>query len=231
MRDDICTIPVSEVFEIKEGCPICRMYKTIEEHIASYILGDAMMESDVREETNIKGFCEKHFANLISKRGRLQLALILESHLNSVKLDVFDKKLFNSCDKKAQKAEKLSKSCFICSKIEWEMSRMIETVYRLYENEKDFRELFNSQPQFCLPHFELLIDSLDKQRNMKHKAEFQKNLTLITSNYIASLCEDVSRYCSMYDYRQAASGNTDWGNSKDSVERAIAFLSGSYAKD
>lgn len=43
MRDDICTIPVSEIFEKKDGCPICRMRDTIEERMTDYILGDAMM--------------------------------------------------------------------------------------------------------------------------------------------------------------------------------------------
>ena len=47
MRDDICTIPVSEVFEKNDGCPICRMRDTIEERLLDYILGDAMMEPDV----------------------------------------------------------------------------------------------------------------------------------------------------------------------------------------
>ena len=61
MRDDICTIPISEVFEENDGCPICRMRDTIEERITEYILGDAMMEPDVRISTNQVGFCEEHY--------------------------------------------------------------------------------------------------------------------------------------------------------------------------
>ena len=30
MREDICTIPVSDVFEVNDGCPICRMYDMLE---------------------------------------------------------------------------------------------------------------------------------------------------------------------------------------------------------
>ena len=30
MREDICTIPISDVFEENDGCPICRMRNTIE---------------------------------------------------------------------------------------------------------------------------------------------------------------------------------------------------------
>ena len=36
MRDDICTIPVSEVFEVNDGCPICRMRDIIEERIIEW---------------------------------------------------------------------------------------------------------------------------------------------------------------------------------------------------
>ena len=41
--------------------------------------------------------------------------------------------------KKGEKAAKISESCFICNKINFGFSRMIETIYRCYENEKDFR--------------------------------------------------------------------------------------------
>ncbi len=44
MREDICTIPISEVFEPKEGCPICRMRDTLENRVTEYITGAAMME-------------------------------------------------------------------------------------------------------------------------------------------------------------------------------------------
>lgn len=225
MRDDICTIPVSEVFEQRDGCPICRMYATVEEHLLDYILGDAMMEPDVRIETNKSGFCTEHFDKMLSRRGRLQLALMLETHIKSVEEGIFEKKFFNPAGKKAQKARELTGSCFICDKIEWGMSRMLETVCRCYENERDFRELFNSQPEFCLPHYERLIACLDKKKYPRYGAEMAENLTRITGEYAKSLTEDVSKYCRMYDYR-SRSGEADWGNSRDSVERTVGFLTG-----
>lgn len=225
MRDDICTIPVSEVFEESDGCPICRMYKTVEDRIITYILGDAMMEPDVRIETNRLGFCEKHLDKMMGYRGRLQLSLMLETHLKSVKEDIFDKKLFNPAAKKAEKVKKIEESCFICNKIEWGISRMIETIYRLYESESDFRKLFDSQPQFCLKHYERLISGANKSKMPHFLSEFTGNLTRITGDYAKSLCEDISKYCSMYDYRNAGA-NADWGNSRDAVERTVGFLSG-----
>ena len=84
MRDDICTIPVSEVFEPKDGCPLCRMHDTVEKRITDYILGDAMMEPDVRIATNESGFCAEHYDKMAARRGRLQLALMLETHVQQV---------------------------------------------------------------------------------------------------------------------------------------------------
>lgn len=225
MRDDICTIPVSEVFEEKDGCPLCRMYDTVESRILEYIMGDAMMEPDVRIETNKIGFCPGHYDKMLARRGRLQLALMLETHIKSVENDIFAKKLFNPDTKKAQKAKSLNESCFVCNKVEWGISRMIDTIYRCYENERDFRDLFNAQPMFCLPHYEQLIGGLDKHKCPRYGGELADNLTRITAAYAKSLSVDVSKYCSMYDYRSNVPG-ADWGSSKDSVERCIGFLSG-----
>ena len=56
MREDICSIPVNDVFLPKEGCPFCRMRDMLEDRMATYITGAAMMEPDVRVETNRLGF-------------------------------------------------------------------------------------------------------------------------------------------------------------------------------
>ena len=84
MREDICTIPINELFEPKKGCPICRMVDMLEGRLAEYITGAAMMEPDVRIETNRLGFCERHFAQIHDVGSRLSIALILESHLKEV---------------------------------------------------------------------------------------------------------------------------------------------------
>ena len=42
---------------------------------------------------------------------------------------------------------------------------------------------------------------------------------------LKSLQDDIDHYCRMYDYRNTGE-NADWGNSKDSIERTIAFLTG-----
>lgn len=227
MRQDICTIPISEVFEVNDGCPICRMRETIEKRIVEYIMGAAMMEPDVRIETNKLGFCERHFDMMLNTRGRLQLALILESHIDEIGKNIFEKKLFNSNAKKGDKAQKLSNSCFVCSKVDWGFDNMIRTLFLSYEDDRDFRDMFGAQPHICLPHYELLMNSQDKKILKKYKSEFETTLTKLTGEYVKSLKDDLTKYCAMYDYR-AKQENMDWGNSRDSVERAVAFLNGRY---
>ena len=227
MRDDICTIPVSEVFEVNDGCPICRMRDTIEERITEYIMGDAMMEPDVRIETNKVGFCEWHYNKMMSRRGRLQLALMLQTHVDEINNKIFKKSIFTSSAKRGEKAATVSDTCFICDKIEYGLSRMIETIYRCYENEKDFRELFNNQEMFCLPHYERLILGADKHKMRSYHGEFAKNLTQITGDYSKKLHEQLSEYVTIYDYR-SNKNNTDNLESRDSVERTVAFLNGRY---
>ena len=230
MRDDICTIPVSEAFEEADGgCPICQMYHKVEERILNYILGDAMMEPDVRIETNKAGFCAVRYDKMLSRRGRLQLALMLETHIKSIGEEIFQKKLFNPPSKKAKKVKELEDNCFVCEKIEWGISRMLKTVCRSYEEDKQFRTLFDSQTQFCLPHYERLIKLIDKKQMTQYGTEMEKSLTRITGEYAKSLALDVSKYCSMYDYRNNNS-NADWGNSKDAVERTVAYLTGRKQK-
>ena len=225
MRDDICTIPISEIFEENDGCPICRMYERAEKRIVEYILGDAMMEPDVRIATNKVGFCQHHYDKMLSTRGRLQLSLMLQTHIDEINKGIFTKNIFTPTSKKGSKAAKISESCFICDKIEFGLSRMLETIYRTYETERDFREMFNGQPQFCLPHFERLVAEFDKKKMKKYGSEFLQNLTRITSDYSKKLYGDISEYCTLYDYR-ARDEKKASDEVLNSVENTVNFLTG-----
>lgn len=226
MRDDICTIPVSEVFELNDGCPICRMRNTVEARITDYIMGDAMMEPDVRIETNRVGFCEKHLNDMLSHRGRLQLALMLQTHIAEINAGVFKKSFLTSASKRGAAAAEITGNCFICDKIEYGISRMIATIYRCYESERDFREMFNAQQAFCLPHYERLINGIDKRSMRRYGGELAENLTRITGEYAQKLYSQLSEYCTVYDYRSKKEAVTS--ECKESVERTVSFLSGRF---
>ena len=170
---------------------------------------------------NRLGFCKEHLGGMMKKRGRLPLALILESHAKELCDNIFS----SSYQKNGLKAKQVHSTCFVCEKIEWGFERMINTIYLTYERDKEFRDLFDSQEFFCLEHYSLLAANSSKKVMRKYYSEFNKALEETVSKYLENLHSDLEKYCSMYDYRNNTE-NADWGTSKDSVERAALFLTG-----
>lgn len=223
MRDSILTIPISEILEPKDGCPICRMRDMLEQRTVEYIMGAAMMEPDVRIETNRAGFCHIHFRQMMKQKNRLSLALMLQTHLASVDEQLFSrKKLFEPKNARKQKLSQINESCFVCEKVDWGMERLMRTFFEMYSHD-DIKKLLSEQEYICLPHYDLLQSLAPAYLQKGELDSFVKQVSALTEKYIASLYEDVSHYCNMYDYRNTGK-DADWGNSKDSIERAIKFL-------
>ncbi len=223
MRDSILTIPISEILEPREGCPICRMRDMLEQRTVEYIMGAAMMEPDVRIETNRAGFCHTHFRQMMKQKNRLSLALMLQTHLEEVDRQLFSrKKLFEPKNARKAKLSQINESCFVCEKVDWGMERLMRTFFEM-SSHSDIKQLLSEQEYICLPHFDLL-QSLAPAYLQKYELDsFNKLISSLTENYIAVLYKDVSQYCSMYDYRNTGK-DADWGNSRDSIERAVKFL-------
>ena len=224
MRESILTIPVNEIFEPKEGCPICRMRDMLEKRTVEYIMGAAMMEPDVRIETNRLGFCKTHFDMMLKQKNRLSLALMLQTRLETLKNDVFSKpSLFENKQKKVKSLSKVNSTCFVCSKTDWAMERLMVTVFELYKTSKEFRELFKQQEFICMPHCEMLCTLAEQELDKRTAPDFRDDCLALAGKYIDTLYGDVSHFCKMFDYRNNGE-NADWANSRDSVERAVGFL-------
>lgn len=223
MRESILTIPINEVFEPRCGCPLCRMRDMLETRTVEYIMGAAMMEPDVRLETNRLGFCKEHFNMMLSQKNRLSLALMLQTHLDEVRTAVFaKKKAFEPKLAKQKKLSAINSTCFVCAKAEWGLERLLHTFFDMYRH-ADFRALFCEQEFLCLPHYETLCGTAPAYLKKEEIDGFYADCEKLAKGYAEILYADVSKYCSMYDYRNAGK-DADWGNSRDSIERAIAFL-------
>ncbi len=224
MKETICTIPINDVFGPKDGCPICRLRDMLEKNSIDYITGAAMMEPDVRVETNEKGFCGTHLNMMLSNGKRLQNALILETHLEKIIQDYFPEKVRGKASvKELTKIDKMEKSCFVCDRIEWGMVHMFETIFDSYEKDEEFKKLYNSQTHICLPHYKELMLISTSKRGIRSKIanEFNEDTQKLVRKYLVELQSDVSHFCSMFDYRNRGG---DWKNSKDAIERSIEFL-------
>lgn len=226
MRESILTIPINEVFEPREGCPICAMRNTVEEHISEYIMGAAMMEPDVREDTNALGFCHTHFNSLLRQNNRLSLGLMLNTHLATLRGDIFEKKsLFFSKGAKAKKCSDVEQTCFVCSKVDWGVEHMLDTVFTMFRQDSGFRSLYSSQKYICIPHYNLLMSHVSSKLPKNEQKPFIEATDRLIENYLKELNGDVNEFCNSFDYRNAGKlHNADMEHVRSSIERAIEFL-------
>ena len=228
MRESLLTIPINEVFEPKRGCPICAMRNSVEEHITEYIMGAAMMEPDVRIETNALGFCHHHFNGLLRQNNRLSLALMLNTHLAEIRTQIFEKKDAFAANPKKMKFNKtaaIEETCFVCSKVNWGVSHMLATFYKMFKTDEGFRRLYAEQEYICLPHYSLLMKGAAENLKKDDLKAFADASDKLVGTYIKSLNEDVNEFCDSFDYRNAKKlHNEDMEHVRNSIERAIEFL-------
>ena len=110
----------------------------------------------------------------------------------------------------------------VFERINSNFSKMVENAVYLYDTEQEFRDKVKDTPYFCLPHYKGYVLSAREHMNKKKVPDFQKALADTVNRYFDELRADVSHFCKKFDYRYE---NEPWGNSKDSVERAVKFLS------
>ena len=229
--EKIYTIPVNEAFDASRddhacGCPFCTLYNMLEDNELELILGASMMEPDVRIKTNEQGFCKTHSDMMFTRKNRLAMALMLESHLNELRHDTSDKGLAMLKGPGVQSMNRLAEleeSCYVCSRIEFSLTKMFETAVLLWEQDSAFREKLRAQPYICLPHYRKFVEYARKGLPKKLFGDFYKDVSTVVNTYFDELREDVSWFCKKFDYRY---DNEPWYNSKDAVERAIKFTSG-----
>lgn len=226
MRESILTIPVNDVFGPRDGCPICRLRDGIEQHVCEYIMGAAMMEPDVRIETNKLGFCHTHYNMLLQQNNRLSLGLMLSTHLAEKEKELFGSKMPFGIGK-GKKTEQAGTTCFVCEKVNWGINHTLETVFQMYVKDPAFKKLFQRQEFICLPHYKLLLSKGSENMSKGDFAEFKKDLETLTDNYMKQLTADVEQFNQSFDYRNAGSlHNEDMEHVRTSIQRAIKFLTG-----
>ena len=224
--EQIYTIPVNEAFEASRddpacGCPMCAIYRKLEENELDLILGASMMEPDVRIKTNEQGFCRLHYDLMFVRKNRLGMALTLESHLKELQDDIKEGTFGTPGTKPIKRVGALECGCYVCKRIAYHFEHMAECVVYLWDADEEFAPKLRAQPYFCLPHYKKLLEYGQKRLGKKQLPRFTAEVGKVVNDYMTTLTEDVSWFCKKFDYRY---DQEPWYNSKDSVERAIKFL-------
>ncbi len=233
MPETIYTIPINEAFEAAAEseqcvCPFCTLERDLEKNEIDLILGASMMEPDIRIKTNKSGFCPKHFEKMMAYGKRLPLALMLESHLAELYGKITKKDKIESYDKPIKRLMELNSSCYICERIAYNYKRIMSNAVYMWSSDEEFRKKLLSQKTFCVKHFIDFVNTGSRELGKKEFPAFYQDVGEVFAPYFKELCSDVSWFCKKFDYRYE---DEPWYNAKDSVERAVAFLSSSQKSD
>ncbi|MDR0293182.1 MAG: DUF6062 family protein [Oscillospiraceae bacterium] len=209
MKETIYSIPINESFEITDGqCPVCRLHLRLTEDALDYTLGPAMMEPDMRQRTNALGFCPEHLAALIHRQKRLPLALILETHIQTLLKS--EKHLF-------------SESCYVCDRVSGFLTAYYSNILHLWRTEDSFRQKWDAQPMICRPHTVALAAAAPGELSRKETPVFLASLGQKAAAHMRGLSESLAVFIRSFDHRFAGG---DLGEHRQAVQNAAAFLSG-----
>ncbi len=250
MRITIDTLPLWDAFKQTDVCPYCHLEDRMEALFIDTYLGESVMEPDTRVEVNAKGFCPDHYKLLYhQKSSKLGLALMTHTHLQEL-IKMIDGQIgaLNACSeqsttilkraagskdfsaalqKAADQAILIKKTCVVCERTEVHMGRYFETALHMWENDSDFRKLFEQSQGFCIPHWGAQLAACKGMMITKRQIEFINKLNEIEKRSLTELEKDLEWFTRKFDYR-----NTDkpWGNSKDALPRAINTIEGHIVK-
>lgn len=155
MQYQIQTAPIWEAYRDSDGCPLCKIFAAREKRLVAQYLDENVMDPDFRVASNRVGFCPEHIRAMYKGQNKLGLALQLETRAAALR-ELLQKP---PTDKKSAKkhADKLDShiGCVICSALKEPMSRYYMTIAEMYDNEKEFPELF-AAAHHCVKHAEHL---------------------------------------------------------------------------
>lgn len=232
MKEKLYTIPVNDAFGIDCECPICQIYKKLEDDAVDYTMGPSYMEDDTRAMTDAAGFCEKHIKMVYHKDNRLGMAWVMKTHfdktINDMKHELpkgpakmLKKGIENSSAIKY--IDRLNSSCFVCDRINAFFDRYIDTVFYLYKSDEEFRRKYLESKGLCSAHYSVM---LKKSVNFLKGVQLEEFVEATNSMYISNMervRDDLAWFINKFDYKYQ---DEPWYNAKDSIVRSMTKTNG-----
>ncbi len=231
MAEKIYAIPVNDAFDKDCECPVCLLYRDIEDDAISFTIGPSYMDDKFRLQTDELGFCARHMQMLYDRENRLGLALMMKTHMektnreiealskHTLKQGIFKKKNPPVVDY----VKKLETTCFVCARVNQLYERYIFTVLYLYRTDKAFREKYKSSKGFCTKHFGKLLEDAPKELSGKLLDEFNAVTTELYLENMKRVHDDVEWFINKFDYNYR---DEPWKNAKDAEIRGMTKLNG-----
>ena len=239
MKEQLYTMPVNDAFRSDCECPVCTLYRELEQNAIEYTLGPSYMEDDNRAMTDRLGFCQQHIQMLYRQKNRLGLALMLKTHTDKTIRDL--KELSKSKPSSGglfkrntetspvgSYIRELEGHCFICERITDTFQRYMDTIFHLWKKDPAFREAVAGCKGFCTYHYGLLYETGADKLDKTQYGEFLDCLNTVYFAGMERVNEDIEWFINKYDYRYT---NEPWKNSKDAIPRGILKTNHSFVEE
>ena len=113
------------------------------------------------------------------------------------------------------------------ARVEYNMERYISTFFALLKDAQ-FRDKVAASKGFCLRHFARLLQECEIQLPESQRQWFQDTVLPLMKDNMVRVKEDLDWLIAKHDYRNASK---PWGNSQDSLPRAMQKLQGIHPAD
>lgn len=242
MKQKIYDIPIWDAYELENcECPLCAIEKRTEDEFINTIFTEMIM--DVRLNPQLVKdyrFCRDHFEKLYRYPDKFGLAILADRilYLEKEALKKFKKsrtgiikKSFldhfsGKNDNKSANPTEDELPCLLCTKIDKDMERFIDTLIKLWIKETKFRELYAKSRGFCIKHLKDVVHASDSSiGNVDTRQEFINTTFKLQEGNIDRLQEELQWFITKFDYRFA---KEPWKTSKDSLIRTILKITGNY---
>lgn len=258
MKEKLYTIELTDAVKSGDECCFCWIERKMEQENLEFVLGSSYMESCVREQTSLKGFCRHHTKMMYDYGNTLGNAWILKSRMEKVRADLAGKNGSGTETTQANRSSVLKSvfsgigrrrgdhgdrtekhragkydsgkndSCYICERMDKIYARMLDTFVWMLEHDSDFGKALLESKGFCIRHFEEAEEICERTCRTQVWEEWKPKLDRLMLENLDRVQEDVNWLIEKYDYRNK---DADWKESRDAVPRAMQKLVGTHPAD
>lgn len=244
MKEKLYTIELTDAVKSGDECCFCWLERKMEQENLEFVLGSSYMESDVRDQTSLHGFCRHHTKMMYDYGNTLGNAWILKSRMEKVREELAGKRqqkgfLKSFLGKTGRPAGSFSKvrvgknsettgGCYICERMDAIYVRMLDTFAWMLGHDPEFGETLLKSKGFCLRHFDESKEVCVGTMKSELWEEWEPKLNRLMLDNLDRVQEDVNWLIEKYDYRNK---DADWRTSRDAVPRAMQKLVGIHPAD
>ncbi|MCI8516312.1 MAG: hypothetical protein HFG75_05500 [Hungatella sp.] len=244
MKEKLYTIELHDALTSGDECPFCWLERKLEEAAIEFVLGSSYMESDIRDQTDKRGFCRRHTKAMFDYGNTLGNAWILKTRMVYLR-ERLKKEMGEFSPQPASVLSRIKRKegqetsvsawirreeshCYVCDRVNETYERVLDTFVHQVKHEKEFLDLVKAGKGFCIHHFADLVEVCEKKLGKKEQDLVFPRLFEQMNRELDRIQEDIDWLIEKYDYTNA---DKSWKNSQDAVQRTMQKIVGGHPAD